>query len=272
VVVVSTSDQSPVLRVRAAMTATAAAEYFRDQGADVLLLMDSVTRVAMAQRQIGLAAGEPPTSKGYPPSVFSLLPQILERSGRTRAGSITGLYSVLVEGDDVTEPVADAVRGILDGHVWLSRKLAMRGQYPAVSVLESISRVMPDIVDAEQLAAARHAQRMIAVWEEIADLVHIGAYVAGGNAEFDAAIRARPWIEEFLTQAVEQGSGFEESREQLVQLSRRIRESQEPSRSATGGATAAAAPTAGAGGGASGGARSVVGPRPARGLARQTTA
>ena len=153
VLVVSTSDQSPVMRVRAGFVATAVAEYFRDLGNDVLLMMDSTTRMAMAQRQIGLSAGEPPTTKGYPPSVFSLLPQLVERSGRTKAGSITGLYTVLVEGDDINEPISDAMRGILDGHVWLGRDLANRGHYPAVAVLESISRVMADVVDTELVTA-----------------------------------------------------------------------------------------------------------------------
>ncbi|MEE8170706.1 MAG: FliI/YscN family ATPase [Phycisphaerae bacterium] len=222
VVVVSTSDQSAVLRVRAAFAATAIAEYFRDQGADVLFLMDSVTRVAMAQREIGLAAGEPPTTKGYPPSVYALLPRLLERAGRTPEGSITGLYSVLVEGDDITEPVSDAVRGILDGHVWLSRRLAMRSHYPAVGVLESISRVMPDVVDDEHLAAARRVQRLRAVWEDIADLVNIGAYAAGTNPEYDLAIRARPWIETFLQQDRDEASEFDASRAGLMELVQRI--------------------------------------------------
>lgn len=235
VVVVSTSDQSPVMRVRAAGVATAAAEYFRDQGADVLLLMDSVTRVAMAQRQIGLAVGEPPTTKGYTPSVFSLLPQLLERAGRTARGSITGLYTVLVEGDDPTEPIADAVRGILDGHVWLSRKLAARGHYPAVSVLESISRLMPDIASPEHLAAARRVQRLMAIWEDIADLVNIGAYAAGTNAEYDLAIRARPWIEEFLQQPIECAADFAASRQAMLDLADRCREAEKsPPRMAAG--------------------------------------
>lgn len=222
VVVVSTSDQSPPLRVRACFLATAIAEYFRDRGANVLLLMDSITRLAMAGRQIGLAAGEPPATKGYPPSVFALLPKLLERSGRTASGSVTGLYTVLVEGDDLTEPVSDAARGILDGHIWLSRRLANRGQYPAVDVLESISRVMPDVVDAEQVAAAQRVKRLLAVWSEIEDLVNIGAYATGTNPEFDLVIQMRPVIEEFLRQRVEEGVDFESSKGALMELSARI--------------------------------------------------
>ncbi len=218
VVVVSTSDQSPPLRVRASFVATAIAEYFRDQGADVLLLMDSVTRLAMASRQIGLAAGEPPATKGYPPSVFAMLPKFLERSGRTQSGSITGLYTVLVEGDDINEPIADAVRGVLDGHIWLSRRLANRGQYPAVSVLDSISRVMPDVVDAELLAAAGRVKRLLAIWSEIEDLVSIGAYAAGSNAEYDLAIRTRADIEACLRQRIDEGVSFEAARSALLEL------------------------------------------------------
>lgn len=226
VVVVSTSDQSPPLRMRACFAATAIAEYFRDQGADVLLLMDSITRMAMAGRQIGLAAGEPPATKGYPPSVFAAMPRLLERCGRTPRGSITGMYTVLVEGDDLNEPVADAARGILDGHIWLSRKLAARGQYPAVSVLESISRVMQDVVDAEHTAAAQKVRRLMAVWSEIEDLVNIGAYATGTNAEFDLAIRLRPAIEAFLQQAVEEELDFAASREGLLKLSEMIDQTQ----------------------------------------------
>jgi flagellum-specific ATP synthase len=222
VLVVSTSDQSPPLRVRACFVATAIAEYFRDQGADVLLLMDSITRLAMAGRQIGLAAGEPPATKGYPPSVFAMLPKLLERSGRTASGSVTGLYTVLVEGDDLSEPISDAARGILDGHVWLSRRLANRSQYPAVDVLESVSRVMPDVVDAEQLAVAQKVKRLLAVWNEIEDLVNIGAYASGTNPEFDLVIQMRPAIEAFLRQKIDEGIDFESSRAALLELSARI--------------------------------------------------
>ncbi|MEK6644965.1 MAG: FliI/YscN family ATPase [Planctomycetota bacterium] len=222
VLVVSTSDQSPPLRVRACFVATAIAEYFRDQGANVLLLMDSVTRMAMAGRQIGLAAGEPPATKGYPPSVFAMLPRLLERSGRTNTGSITGLYTVLVEGDDINEPISDATRGILDGHIWLSRRLANKGQYPAVSVLESVSRVMPDVVDAAHLAAAAKVRRILATWGEIEDLVNIGAYATGSNPEFDLVIRMRPAVEAFLRQGMTDGIGFDEAHAALMKLSAEI--------------------------------------------------
>jgi flagellum-specific ATP synthase len=222
VLVVSTSDESPVLRVRGAFVATAVAEYFRDLGNDVLLLMDSTTRMAMAQRQIGLAAGEPPTTKGYPPSVFSLLPKLLERSGRTHGGSITGLYTVLVEGDDIGEPIADAIRGILDGHIWLSRDLANRGQYPAVAVLESISRVMVDVADKEHAAAAATVRSVLAVWHDIEDLVNVGAYAAGANLEFDVAVKMKSAIDEFLRQAVTDRADFAATRGRLVGLASEI--------------------------------------------------
>lgn len=222
VLVVSTSDESPVLRVRAAFTATAVAEYFRDQGKDVLLLMDSTTRMAMAQRQIGLSAGEPPTSKGYPPSVFSMLPRLLERSGRTERGSITGLYTVLVEGDDINEPISDAVRGILDGHVWLSRDLANRGHYPAVSVLESVSRVMTDVVSNEHRKAAATLRRVIAIWRDIEDLVNVGAYAPGANVDFDVAVQMKPVIDTFLRQEVAERATWETSSKRLIELAGEI--------------------------------------------------
>ncbi len=222
VLVVSTSDQSPVLRVRAAFVATAIAEYFRDLGKRVLLLMDSTTRMAMAQRQIGLSAGEPPTTKGYPPSVFGLLPKLCERSGNMEKGSITGLYTVLVEGDDISEPISDAVRGILDGHVWLSRDLANRGHYPAVSVLESISRVMPDVVNEDHMAAATTIRRVLAVWSDIEDLVNVGAYAMGTNVEFDLAVKMKPVIDEFLQQPIRERAEWDDTRERLVTLARDI--------------------------------------------------
>jgi len=222
VLVISTSDESPVLRVRAGFVATAIAEFFRDRGKDVLLLMDSVTRLAMAQRQIGLASGEPPATKGYTPSVFALLPQLLERSGRTARGSSTGVYTVLLEADDINEPISDAVRGILDGHVWLSRPLANRGHYPAIGVLESISRVMVDVVTEEHQAAARRIQRVLAVWQEIEDLVNIGAYAAGTNPQFDLAVQAKPLIDAFLQQRITERVTFDEARRQLLSLAQQL--------------------------------------------------
>lgn len=206
VLVVSTSDESPVLRVRAAFVATAVAEYFRDLGRDVLLLTDSTTRVAMAQRQIALSAAEPPATRGYPPSVFSLLPKLVERSGRTDRGSITGVYTVLVEGDDLHEPVSDCLRGTLDGHIWLSRSLANRGHYPAISVLESISRLMPDVVDKAHQEAAAEVRRVLAVWTDIEDLVNVGAYAPGANVEFDLAVKMKPAIDDLLRQASRESS------------------------------------------------------------------
>lgn len=218
VVMVSTSDESPVMRTRAAFAATSVAEYFRDQGADVLLLMDSVTRVAMAQRQIGLAAGEPPATKGYTPGVFAMLPPLLERAGRTKDGSITGFYSVLVEGDDINEPISDAVRGILDGHVWLSRALANRRHYPAIGVLESVSRIMIDVVSPEHITAARRVAQLMATWEDIADLVNIGAYAPGSNPQYDLVIQTKPAIDAFLQQRIEERVSLDEARAALLEL------------------------------------------------------
>jgi len=224
VMVVSTSDESPVLRVRAAHVATAIAEYFRDRGKSVLLLMDSLTRVAMAQRQIGLATHEPPATKGYTPSVFALFPQLLERAGHTDKGSITGCYSVLVEADDINDPIGDAVRGILDGHLWLARALASRAHYPAISVTESISRVMIDVVDARHMAAAQKVRRTLAIWNEIEDLVNIGAYASGANPEYDAVIQTRPAVLAFLQQAVQEQVGFPDTCRQLTVLAQTIEE------------------------------------------------
>lgn len=218
VVVVCTSDEAPSVRVRTCMVATAIAEYFRDRGLDVLLMMDSLTRFAMAQRQLGLASGEPPTSKGYPPSVYAMLPRLLERAGSTVHGSITGIYTVLVEGDDIGEPLADAVRGILDGHIWLSRGLANRGHYPAVDVLNSISRVAVDVVDAEHTAAARAVRRVLATWQDIEDLVNIGAYVKGVSREYDLAVATRDAVLEFLRQDRHAASSFDENAAALRSL------------------------------------------------------
>lgn len=206
VVVASTSDQSPLLRIRGALAACAVAEHFRDQGRHVLLLMDSVTRFAQAHRQVGLAAGEPPTSKGYTPGVFSALARLLERAGAAEssqgaAGSITGLYTVLVEGDDATEPVSDAARGILDGHVMLSRGLAQRGHYPAVDVLDSVSRVADDVCDQGLVASRRMITRLLAAHRKIEDLLQVGAYVKGSAPEADAAIDLLPRINELLRQS-----------------------------------------------------------------------
>ena len=211
VVVVATGEQSPVLRVRAALTATAIAEHFRDQGKDVLLMMDSVTRIAYAQREIGLSAGEPPATKGYPPSVYALLPRILERAGRAEVGSITGLYTVLVEADDANEPIADAARSILDGHVWLSRRVANRGQYPAVDPLESVSRVMPDVVPPAHLQASMEAKSVLASWQESEDLINLGAYVRGANPRVDRAIALIEPFRAWLRQGMKERSTLAEA-------------------------------------------------------------
>ena len=224
VMVVCTSDEAPALRVRSCMHATAIAEYFRDRGLNVLLMMDSLTRVAMAQRQIGLAAGEPPTSKGYPPSVYSTLPRLVERAGRTRSGSITAIYTVLVEGDDIDEPLADLVRGLLDGHVWLSRAMANRGHYPAIDVLGSISRVADDVIEPAHRASAIEIRKTLAVWNDIEDLVNIGAYARGSNASYDLAIETRERINDFLRQDRAEGSTFERSVADLNALTDYIRE------------------------------------------------
>ncbi|MAO63685.1 MAG: flagellar protein export ATPase FliI [Balneola sp.] len=200
VVVTATSDTAAMSRVKGAFTATAIAEYFRDKGKNVLLMMDSVTRVAMAQREIGLASGEPPTTKGYTPSVFTILPKLLERPGKTERGSITGLYTVLVDNDDMNEPIADAVRSILDGHIVLSRRLAHKNHYPAIDVLESISRVMPKIVNDEQRNIAMKAREILATYREAEDLINIGAYVKGSNPKIDDAIKKYPSLESFLIQ------------------------------------------------------------------------
>ncbi len=218
VVVVSTSDEAPLLRVRAAKVACTVAEFFRDRGKNVLLLMDSLTRLCQAQRQIGLAAHEPPATKGYPPSVFAILPEILERAGRTPTGSITGFYTVLVEGDDFNEPIPDAVKGISDGHLWLNRALASRGHYPAIDVLASISRVRGDVADKDHLRAARRVLALWAVYQDIEDLVNIGAYVPGVNAEFDLAVQMKPQITQYLQQDSQAPVTLEQARKQLMDL------------------------------------------------------
>lgn len=218
VVVVATGDEAPLLRVRAAKVACTVAEYFRDRGSDVLLMMDSLTRMCQAQRQIGLAAREPPATKGFPPSVFALLPEILERAGKTARGSITGFYTVLVEGDDFNEPIPDAVKGITDGHLWLSRSLANRGHFPAIDVLQSISRVRGDVTDAEQQRWARRVLALTAVFHDIEDLVNIGAYAPGVNPEYDLAVQSRPRVVDYLQQSAATPSTFEQSRKKLAEL------------------------------------------------------
>ena len=205
VVVVATSDQPSLIRIQAALVATAVAEYFRDQGKRVMLMMDSITRFAMAQREVGLAIGEPPTTKGYTPSVFALLPKLLERAGTTaHQGSITGLYTILVEADDMNEPVADACRAILDGHVVLSRELASQNHYPAIDVLESVSRVMRDIVGPDQLEAAARIRSLLATYKSAEDLISIGAYVKGSNPKVDEALRRLDAVQGFLRQQREE--------------------------------------------------------------------
>ncbi|MFC0558605.1 flagellar protein export ATPase FliI [Halalkalibacter alkalisediminis] len=216
VLVVATSDQPALMRIKGAMTATAVAEYFRNQGLHVNLMMDSVTRFAMAQREIGLAVGEPPTSKGYTPSVFAMLPKLLERSGTDALGSITAFYTVLVDGDDMNEPIADAVRGILDGHLVLDRKLANKGQFPAINVLRSVSRVMADITDDTHRACADRVRTLLSIFDENEDLINIGAYKRGASREIDEAIQMHPQIISFLKQATDEATNVDESVQRLL--------------------------------------------------------
>jgi flagellum-specific ATP synthase len=219
VVVVATSDRLPLIRTRGAFVATAIAEYFRDQGCRVNLMMDSVTRFAMAQREIGLALGEPPTTKGYTPSVLTLLPKLLERAGTCAGrGSITGLYTVLVEGDDTNEPIADAARSILDGHINLTRELAMQNHYPAIDVLASISRVMDDVVEPGQKQNAGRLKEALATYRKAEDLINIGAYVAGSSPRIDHAIKMIDRINGYLRQDVAERVSFAESGAQLQAL------------------------------------------------------
>ena len=238
VVVVATSDQPALVRVQAAQAATSVAEYFRDQGKNVLLIMDSLTRFALAQREIGLAAGEPPTTRGYPPSVFALLPRLVERAGRAPRGSITALYSVLVEGDDVTEPVSDAVRGLLDGHIVLSRKLASQAHWPAIDVLESISRLFPEITPPEQRAAAQTLRELLAAYRDHEDLISIGAYRGGANPTVDAAIATRDEIHRYLRQAIDESSNVETARADLLKLAQRCAAARKPAQQAPAAAAA----------------------------------
>jgi FliI/YscN family ATPase len=225
VVVVATGNEPALLRVRAAFAAASIAEYFRDQGLDVMWLMDSVTRMALAQREIGLASGEPPATKGYTPSVFAMLPRLLERAGQAARGSITGFFAVLVDADDINEPIGDAVRSILDGHLWLSRSLAERSQYPAVDVLGSVSRVMNDVVDGSHRDAACLVRKLLAAYMDAEDLINIGAYVPGSNPEIDTARRMMPKIAAYLTQAVDNRSEQAATREMLLKL---VEESKRP--------------------------------------------
>ncbi len=218
VIVVATSDQSPLVRMRAAYAATAVAEYFRDQGKDVLLMMDSVTRFAMAAREIGLAIGEPPTTKGYTPTVFAQLPKLLERTGRSNTGTITGIYTVLVDGDDFNEPIADAVRSILDGHIVLTRDLADQGHFPAIDVLKSISRLRSDLCTPEQIQDARTIGRYMATFRKAEDMINIGAYAKGTNADIDKSIDMHGAIEIFLQQNITEQATLTDSFTLLHQL------------------------------------------------------
>lgn len=225
VVVVATGDESPLMRIRAAMSACAVAEHFRDQGLDVMLMLDSVTRFAHAQRQVGLAVGEPPATKGYTPSVFSMLPLLLERAGSVeaspgaaRGGSITGFYTILVEGDDMTEPIADAARGILDGHLVLSRRLAHRGHFPAIDALDSVSRLQGDVTGEDHRSARRMMVALLAAYRDAEDLIQIGAYAPGSNHMTDVAVGFKPRIDAMLQQRVDEGDSFEAARGRMVAL------------------------------------------------------
>lgn len=218
VVIVATSDETPLMRVRSVTTGIAVAEWFRDQGLNVLFMMDSVTRLAMAQREIGLLCGEPPGARGYPPSAIQLLARSLERLGTARTGSITGLITVLVDGDDLDEPVSDAVRSILDGHIVLSRRLAAKGHYPAVDVLMSVSRLFTDVADAEHRQAAECVRTMLATYEEMADLIQIGAYTSGSSPLIDRVIELRPALNAFLRQGTGVATPFDETRKALIAL------------------------------------------------------
>lgn len=218
VVVTATSDQPALVRVKAAFLATAIAEYFRDQGRDVMLMMDSLTRFSMAQREIGLATGEPPVSRGYTPSVFSMMPKLLERAGNSDKGSITGLYTVLVDGDDLTEPITDTARGILDGHIVLSRKIANKNHYPAIDVLASISRVMGDVTTMEHRQIAGHLKGLLATYREAEDLINIGAYVKGSNKDIDLAVSKIDAINSFLRQRTEENISFDETIKMMQEI------------------------------------------------------
>jgi flagellum-specific ATP synthase len=215
ILVISTSDKSPLQRVKGAETAMAIAEFFRDQGKNVLFMMDSVTRYAMAQREVGLAIGEPPATKGYPPSVFSMLPALLERAGTNEVGSITGFFTVLVEGDDMNDPIADTTRGILDGHLVLSRDLAQQAHFPAIDVLQSVSRVMSGVATKDHIFLAQKMRKLMAAYKRAEDMINIGAYKSGSNPEIDLAISKKRLIDDFLTQATEERFVWEESFERM---------------------------------------------------------
>jgi flagellum-specific ATP synthase len=217
VVIVATSDQPALVRIKGAMIATSIAEYFRDRGLNVMLMMDSVTRFAMAQREVGLAVGEPPATRGYTPSVFAMLPRLLERSGTGPKGSITAFYTVLVDGDDMNEPIADAVRGILDGHIVLDRSLANKGHYPAIDVLASVSRVMKEIVSDQHSEAAEKLKRMLSIYKDSEDLINIGAYQRGSNPQIDLALQYIQAIWDYTKQKVMEKLTFEEAHERLMQ-------------------------------------------------------
>jgi len=218
VVVVATSDQPPLVRIRGAFLATAIAEYFRDEGLDVMLMMDSLTRLAMAQREVGLSIGEPPSARGYTPSVFAMLPRLLERAGTTAHGNVTGLYTVLVEGDDLNEPITDAARGLLDGHVVLARALADQGHFPAIDVLRSISRVMPEIVPPAQQVRAHRVRGWLATYRDAEDLVNIGAYTPGTSSRIDEALAKMDAVRAFLRQGLDERCSLEESAAALATL------------------------------------------------------
>jgi len=220
VVIVATSDETPLMRIKSVLTAVTVAEDFRNQGADVLFFLDSITRLAMAQRELGLLRGEPPGARGYPPSVQSLLAEVLERLGAGETGTITGLITVLVEGDDMDEPIADAARSILDGHIVLSRDLAEKGHYPAVDVLASVSRLFTEITTEDHSQHALSVRRMLAAYNRMEDLIQIGAYQSGSSPDVDAAIRLRPAVERFLQQQTGQQSGWEETTNQINLLGR----------------------------------------------------
>lgn len=224
-IVVATSDQPALVRMRAAYAATAVAEYFRDQGKNVLLMMDSITRFAMASREIGLATGEPPTTKGYTPSVFAQLPRLLERAGRSDKGTITGIYTVLVDGDDFNEPIADAVRSILDGHIVLTRQLADKGHFPAIDVLKSISRLRNDIIEKDLVKAGRILTNLLSTYNSSEDMINIGAYSKGSNPEIDAAIQFNKPINEFLMQGINEPENIMDSFTKMLQLAARAEQS-----------------------------------------------